>query len=190
MKHIIVLIGPSGSGKSTIAEMLKKKYEAVEFISTTTRSPRIGEINGISYHFKTEEEFEKMLKRNEFVEHSTYAGNKYGLTKYAIFETLKKNDLCIAVLDKHGAFSIKNLFKENDNVKIHLIFVHAKISTLYLRMVERGDSVEKIAERLQNIVDNRELLQGAFCDFTIFNEDIENTKNEVRYFIEKFVKKY
>lgn len=53
MKNIVILIGPSGAGKSMIANILKEKYSATEFISTTTRSPRDGEIDGVSYYFKT-----------------------------------------------------------------------------------------------------------------------------------------
>lgn len=186
MKNIIVFIGPSGAGKSKLAEVLKEKYAAVEFISTTTRLPREGEIDGISYHFKTEEEFMDMKKNGELIEFSSYAGNYYGLTKSAVYEALEKSNLCVVVLDKNGAFAIKKIFKDDENVSVKFIFVHAKLSTLYLRMVNRGDKVEKIAERLQNILDNDELLQGSFCDFTIFNDDdFENAESLIDYFMRK-----
>lgn len=189
-KKICVLIGPSGSGKSTIAEEIKKNYGAKEFISTTTRSPRKDEIKDVSYFFKSREEFEEMKKNGELVESSEYAGNYYGLTKESIYDTLEKTDLIIAVLDKYGAFAIKHLFENNENVEVVFIFINAKISTLYLRMVNRGDKVEKIAERLQNIIDNKEMMQGAFCDYSIFNDgDFEITKQSLRHVVEKILEK-
>lgn len=189
MKNIVILIGPSGAGKSMIANILKEKYSATEFISTTTRSSRDGEIDGVSYYFKTEEEFDEMLEKKELIEDSIYAGNHYGLTKTAVFDTLEKSDLCVAVLDKEGAFAVKRLFTDYSDVTVSFIFVHAKISTLYLRMVNRGDSVEKIAERLQNIIDNREFLQGSFCDYTLFNEDLTETMQLLDHFMQKILKK-
>lgn len=184
MKNIIVFIGPSGSGKSMLANVLKEEYQALEFVSTTTRLPRVGEIDGKSYYFKTEDKFKEMMKNNEFIESSKYAGNYYGLTKDSIYNALEKSDLCVAVLDKNGAFSLMDIFENDKNVNVYLIFVHAKISTLYLRMVNRGDTVEKIAERLQNIFDKKELLQGSFCDFTIFNDgNFYDAKKELDYFM-------
>lgn len=188
MKNIMILIGPSGSGKSMIAEFVKNNYNAVEIKSTTTRSPRIGEVDGINYYFKDISEFEELLNNGQLIEHVEYAGNYYGLTKDAVHSALDSSDFIVAVLDKHGAFEIKNMFKNDQNVNVFFVFVHAKLSTLYLRMVNRGDSVEKIAERLQNIMDFDELLQGAFCDFTVFNDgDFSETEKIMRRIIKRFI---
>lgn len=186
MKNIFVLIGPSGSGKSTVAKLMKEKYGAIEFVSDTTRFPRIGESHGKDYYFDTEEEFEMLRKNGELLEESFYAGNHYGLTKKAIYAALDKSDICVTVLDRNGAFAISKLFEKNEEVKVRFIFVHARISTLYLRMVERGDKPEKIAERLQNIFDKKELTQSYFCDFTIFNDD---TLSETEHVLECYMKR-
>ena len=53
MKNIFILIGPSGSGKTTVAKLMKEKYGAIEFVSDTTRLPRIGESHGKDYYFDT-----------------------------------------------------------------------------------------------------------------------------------------
>ena len=188
MKNILIFVGPSGSGKTLLSHYLKEEFGAVEFISTTSRWMRIGEKNHKDYHFISEDEFKKKIERDEFIEYSQYAGNYYGLTKEEVYETLKKYDFCVAVMDIRGAHAIKYIFKDNEDVKVSLIFVHAKLSTLFLRMVERGDNNEKIAERLDNIIEDHELFNGGSCDFTIFNDtDFEYAKRELKWYLKKIL---
>ena len=188
MKNILIFVGPSGSGKTLLSHYLKEEFGAVEFISTTSREKRIGEKNHEDYHFTSEDEFKKKVEKGEFIEYSNYAGNYYGLTKESVYETLKNHNFCAAVMDIKGACKIKLLFEDDKDVSVHLIFVHAKLSTLFLRMVERGDNNEKIAERLDNIIEDHELFNGGSCDFTIFNDqDVDYAKRELRRYVEKIL---
>lgn len=190
MKNIFILVGPSGSGKTLLSNYMHLKYHATEFVSTTTRLPRDGEVNGVDYHFVTNETFKEMMEKKELVEHSEYAGNHYGLTKDAVFDALAKSDSCVAVMDMHGANAIRYLFKDDETVNVVCIFIHAKISTLFLRMVSRGDKNEKIAERLDNMIENHEFFNGGSCEYTIFNNgDIEDAEKEMDEIAEKILKK-
>ena len=190
MKHIFILVGPSGCGKTLLSNYIHEKYQAVEFVSTTTREPRVGEVDHVNYHFVTKETFEEMIEKHKLCEFAEYAGNYYGLSEEAVYSALEKNDICVAVMEMRGALSIQYLFKNSPNVKVHLIFIHARLSTLFLRMVDRGDSKEKIAERLDNIITSKELLNGSSCDYTIFNDgDIRDAEKNVDKIFERIFKK-
>ena len=75
---IIVISGFSGVGKGTVMKELVKSDDYALSVSATTRAPRPGETEGISYFYKTTEEFENMIKANDLVEYASYVGNYYG----------------------------------------------------------------------------------------------------------------
>ena len=76
---LLVVSGPSGTGKGTICKDIVAKHEDINLsISATTRNPRVGEVEGKSYFFKTKEEFEAMVDRGEFLEHAMIYDNYYG----------------------------------------------------------------------------------------------------------------
>ena len=77
----IVLSGPSGSGKGTIVKELIKEDNFLVSISATTRSPRAGEENGKHYFFKTKQEFEEMIAKQELLEYASFCDNYYGTPK-------------------------------------------------------------------------------------------------------------
>ena len=85
MNHrgILVLISsPSGGGKnSVIRKLIDHIDDAVQFVTTTTRDRREGEINGTDYHFISRNVFEKKIEAGDFVEYNDYAGNLYGTEK-------------------------------------------------------------------------------------------------------------
>ena len=68
----IVISGPSGVGKGTICNRLVNEIGAWYSVSTTTRSPRDGEVDGVNYYFISKEEFEKQIKQNKFLEYNIY----------------------------------------------------------------------------------------------------------------------
>ena len=79
MAAVFVITGPSGVGKGTLIAALRERHPELELsVSATTRTPRPGEQDGVSYHFLTEEDFDRRLAAGEFVEHASYAGHRYG----------------------------------------------------------------------------------------------------------------
>ena len=79
---VFVVSGPSGSGKGTVVEELKKIAPNIGVaVSATTRAPRPGETEGVTYYYKTREEFEALLAAGEILEHTEYSGNLYGSRK-------------------------------------------------------------------------------------------------------------
>ena len=87
---LIVVSGFSGAGKGTLMKELMKRYEETYAlsVSATTRNPREGEVDGREYFFKTTEEFEKMIAKEELIEYARYVENYYGTPKAYVEEQL------------------------------------------------------------------------------------------------------
>ena len=160
---IIVLSGFSGAGKTTVANRLLDLSDNYVFsVSATTREKREGELEGRDYYFVSEGEFSRAEKKGEFLETTTYNGNRYG-TPISEFNKSADSDL-ILILDCSGALKAKDLFPS-----AILIFIAApSFHSLELRMKERGDSKEKIEERLALV--NEELDYISKFDYLVVNE--------------------
>jgi guanylate kinase len=137
MKNTILIIaGPSCSGKSYLAQKLISEGGYQEAVSTTTRSPRVGEENGIHYNFKTRSEFEEMMKKNMFVETAEIRGNLYGVSR-AEYETLfSSNKTPVIVCDPEGVVSNFNYCLEQNWSPVSL-FIDVDLSSAISRFYER-----------------------------------------------------
>lgn len=137
---MIVIIGASASGKTEISKILIKNYNYKKLITTTTRNLRPNERNHIDYHFVSKDEFLKGLKNNEFLEHTIYNNNYYGINK----KDVNKNALVI--VDPNGANVLIDELKENSFV----VYVKTNKRIRKSRMLSRKDDPEVIKERLKN----------------------------------------
>jgi guanylate kinase len=134
---MIILIGPSASGKTAVGRCLEEKYNIKKVVTYTTRDKRIGEIDGVDYHFISKEEFLNKIHEKFFFETIEYNNNYYGTS----FESLKDDSYLI--LDVNGYMSYKN-----SNIKIISFFLSTSKSLREQRMIKRGDSIENIKARL------------------------------------------
>ena len=135
---MIILTGPSASGKTATCLYLEKHYGIKKVVTHTTRAIRVNEIDGVDYHFVSKEEFEKMVNNNEFIEHVTYNGNYYGTSKAEV-----KDDKC-CTLDFNGALTYYNLH----DPKIVIFYLYCDVDTRSQRVKDRGDSLNKVEERI------------------------------------------
>jgi len=79
MSNLFIIAAPSGCGKTTLVDaLLKDSKDLYLSVTHTTRKPRVGEVDGINYHFIKKTNFRKMIHNNEFVEHAEVFGNLYG----------------------------------------------------------------------------------------------------------------
>ena len=86
---LIVISGPSGAGKGTICKALLEKHDDIFIsVSATTRNPRVGEVDGVNYHFLTKEEFKQRIAEDDFLEHAEVYGNYYGTPKSSVEKML------------------------------------------------------------------------------------------------------
>ena len=93
----LVLCGPSGVGKSTIVAKITKEFpNAFGFsVSHTTRQPREGEVDGVSYHYVDTESMQKSIDNDEFIETAVFSGNMYGTSKAAVKSVMDEGKICI-----------------------------------------------------------------------------------------------
>lgn len=155
---LFIISGPSGSGKtSSVRQVLTN-----EVVSFTTRSPRVGEVEGVDYVFTTLEEVNRMEESGELVERVLYDGNSYGISKDEIFGKLSKEDAFV-VVDYHGFQQVSELYSNYVS-----IFFSIDTEDARNRMLERGDKPETIEKRLTTYA--KELENQQHYGFVIENE--------------------
>ena len=97
---LIVLSGPSGAGKNTLINAVFPTIPNLLYsVSVTTRQPRVGELDGVDYFFRTEEEFDQMLARGELLEWAEFCGNRYGTPKTFVEEKIAQGKTVVMDID-------------------------------------------------------------------------------------------
>ena len=110
---LIVVSGFSGAGKGTLMKKLMQDYDNYALsISATTRQPRVGEEDGREYFFKTKDEFEKMIARDELIEYARYVENYYGTPKQYVMEQLEAGKDVILEIEIQGALKVKEKYPD------------------------------------------------------------------------------
>ncbi len=145
---LLVVSGPSGSGKGTVLKRLMEIDNSFKIsISATTRAPREGEINGVSYYFIDREEFERRIGSDMMLEYAEYCGNYYGTPGKEVNDSLEAGQNVILEIEVAGAMQIKK--KCPDAVLI--MITPPDFKTLEARLRGRGDNVpdEVIVKRLE-----------------------------------------
>ena len=176
----IVISGPSGVGKGTICNKLFKELNAWYSVSTTTRSPREGEVDGVNYFFITKEEFLKKIEAGEFLEYNYYNENYYGTSKKIVLEKMDQGVNVFSEIDVNGARNIKKIFPD----ALLIYIAPPSMEELRKRLVGRGtDPIERINQRLA--IAEEEMKQVDFYDYVVVNDDLEKATNQVKEIILK-----
>ncbi len=169
---IYIISAPSGSGKSTLVNELLKLVSDLDFsISYTTRAPRGSEQNGKQYHFVSREEFEQMVRDDEFLEHaSLYGRDYYGTARRFLREAEQKGHDLLLDIDVQGAAQIKQ--KLPDAVSIFVLPPDRK--TLEWRLRKRGEDSDEVIERRLDAA-RREIENYDKYDYILINDDLEES---------------
>lgn len=173
---LVVISGPSGVGKGTICkELMKKSINNIELsVSTTTRKPRNGEVEGISYYFRGKHEFEEMIKYGQFLEYAKVYNNYYGTPKAQVLSKLKEGRDIILEIDTQGAMQVKRNFKEG----VFIFIMPPSFNELKKRITSRGtESEQDIKKRLRCAFE--EIKQVNNYDYVVVNDDIDKAVKKI-----------
>jgi len=172
---VLVLSGPSGAGKSTIINAASSEIGEYYFsVSTTTREPREGEVEGVDYCFVTKEEFEEGIKRGDFLEYAKVHDNYYGTSLKPVKEALNQGKLVIFDIDVQGHRLVREAL--GDRV-ISAFITPPTLKELEKRLTSRASDLDEIVKkRLENA--KEEIKAIGEYDFIIINDDIEVAKNK------------
>ena len=162
---LFVLSAPSGTGKDTVINALKQ--QGLDFYvvsSVTTRAPRPGESNGNPYYFISQEEFDRLVAKDELLEHAKVHGNWYGQPRQPIRDNLRAGRDVLLKIDVQGAATVRSKVSE----AIFIFLVPESLDELASRLSNR--KTETDAERRQRLIDARkELAQQHWYDYVIVN---------------------
>jgi guanylate kinase len=166
---LIVLTGPSGVGKGTLLKALLHRHPDF-YLSTsvTTRSPRLGEIDGQHYFFQTRPQFQSMVEQGDLLEWAEFAGNCYGTPRRAVADQVAAGKTVILEIELEGARQIKHTFPS----AMRIFVAPPSLETLEQRLRGRGqDSEEAIARRLAHA--QIELDAADEFDVQVVNGDLD-----------------
>ena len=169
-----VLSGVSGAGKDTIKKELIKRMENIETLpSITSRKPRIGEEEGVQYHFISKEEFEKRIKNDEFYEYDLHHENYYGTSRKIMHEKINNGKIIVKDIEVNGTENLLKILK--DETKIITIFLKVEKEELRRRLISRGDNLseEELELRLKRLEYEESKIK--LYDYVIKNDDLEKT---------------
>ena len=177
---LIVVSGFSGAGKGTIMKELLKQYDNYALsISATTRKPRPGEEEGREYFFKTVEEFEKMIAKDELIEYARYVDNYYGTPRAYVEEQLEAGKDVILEIEIQGALKVKEKFPET----LLLFVTPPTAKELKHRLGGRGtETMDVIEFRMNRAKEEAEGMDK--YDYLIVNDVLAECVEEVHRIIQ------
>lgn len=177
---LTVISGFSGAGKGTMVNALLSRYDNYALsISVTTRAPRPGESEGVSYFYRTTEEFEKMIEEDALLEYAKYVSNYYGTPRAYVEGKLAEGKDVILEIEMQGAMKVKEKFPE----AVLIFVVPPSIPILKERLIGRGtETADVIEARLNRASEEAEGMEK--YDYLIVNNVLEEAVEELHNIIQ------
>lgn len=177
---LLVISGPSGVGKGTIVnKVLEKRPQASLSVSCTTRAPREGEKDGVSYFFITQNQFERDIKEGGFLEYSRHFGNYYGTPRAFVEDKLKSGDVILEI-EVDGALNVKRAMPQ----AVLVMIAPPDKNELYKRLKGRGTESEQVISLRMDRADY-ELSKSPLYDYVIINDDLSKAVEKVVNILEQ-----
>ena len=177
---LLVISGPSGTGKGTLIKMLMEQDPTLVFsVSATTRAPREGEINGVHYHFVSDEKYDQLVADGAFVEYANVHGKRYGTLRSEVYDRLERGENVVLDIDVQGALNV--IATEKDKVSIFLL--PPSLKELRRRLTDRGtETPEQIETRMHNAI--WEISQKDKYEYKVINDDMNACLRTLQTIIE------
>ena len=182
---MIILSSPSGAGKTTLVKKISKNKNFVVSISHTTRMPRPNEKDGRDYYFISKNNFKKLIKKKEFLEHAKVFDNYYGSSKKIVKNELKNGKNIIFDIDWQGTRQIRN---KKLNFKLLTIFIlPPSKKELINRLIKRENkNIKTVKKRMKEF--KKDLMKWKEYDYVVINDDLNLCYKKIMQFIK--IKKY
>jgi guanylate kinase len=178
MARVFVITGPSGVGKGTLIAALRARHPELELsVSATTRPPRPGEEDGVAYHFLSEGEFERRLAAGEFVEHASYAENRYGTLRTELERRARAaggGAPVVLEIDLQGARQIRAAMPD----AVQIFIAPRSLEQLRERLSGRGAEDPATVERRLAIAETELAARGEFR-FVVVNDELDRAESEL-----------
>lgn len=182
MSRLIVISGPSGTGKSTLLKKLFADYpDKFGFsVSSTTRAPRPGEVNGKDYNFVQTERFQEMIAQKKFIEWAQFSGNYYGTTVDSVKHVMESGRVCLLDIDMQGVKAVMQ-----SDLKARFLFIAPpSLEDLEQRLRGRGtETEESISKRLEAAKREMDFAATDAHDQVLVNDDLDRAYAEMKRFI-------
>jgi guanylate kinase len=184
---LVLLSAPSGGGKTTLGEqLLEARPDMARAITCTTRDPRVGEKNGVDYHFLDADSFLKRVQAGNFLEHATVYGHSYGTLKSEVLSKLRQGKDVLLNVDVQGAAAIRARAEEDVELKRALVSVFltpSSLAVLEARLKKRGtDSAAAIQKRLSEA--RQEIARWKNFDYLLISDSIQEDLRRMQAIIE------
>lgn len=167
---VLVLSGPSGAGKSSlINKIIGDIGECYFSISTTTRPMREGEVDGVDYHFVTQEEFKKDIENDSFLEYAVVHGNYYGTSLKPVRDALNARKLVLFDIDVQGNAAVLNRLGD---ITTSVFITTPSLSELKNRLQKRSTDSQGVIENRIKMA-KREVQRISEYDYLIINDDLD-----------------
>ena len=178
MGKLIVISGASGVGKSTVLGKVMQKRDDLQFsVSATTRAPRPGEVDGVSYFFVTKERFQQMIDSDAFLEYDAHMDNYYGTPREQALNKMENGHVLLDIEPK-GAAQVRKSMPE----AVLIFIMPPSPEELLHRLHKRGDTSEdQIKIRMERA--RWEMEQAAWYDHVVVNDDADRCAEEILYII-------
>ena len=177
--ELIVISGPSGAGKGTvISKLLEKNKDLWLSISATSRKPRGKEKDGVEYYFLSEEDFEKKIDEDYFLEYAKYQDNYYGTPKSTIIDKLKEGIDVVLEIEIQGAAKIKELIPE----ALFIFILPPTEKELLKRLIGRNtEDNAKIIKRFERAY--KEINEVTKYNYVVVNDKVDEAVEKVKAII-------